>query len=85
MVFIDFLICQPCTHKNKPIGPLKQLKSLVNLNKTDHFNPKAFVQAHFRIVKLEYNLFEPNFLIPDNHDPIFASYGYNLHVIFIYV
>ena len=25
------------------------------------------------------------FFIPDNQDPIFAGYGYNLHVIFIYV
>ena len=35
--------------------------------------------------KSESTLFEPKFFIPDNQDPIFAGYGYNLHVIFIYV
>ena len=45
--FIDFLICLP--QKNKLIRPLKQVKILVYFNKTAHFNPKTFVQAHFRI------------------------------------
>ena len=85
MVFIDFLICLPSKKKNKPIKPLKQPKSLVYLNKTSYFNPKTIVQAHFRIFKYKSYLFEPIFFIPDNQDPIFAGYDYNLHVIFIYV
>ena len=71
----------PRKKKNKPIKPLKELKSLVYLDKTAHFNPKTFIKAHFRLFKYEYNLFEPKFFIPDNQDPIFAGYGYNLHVI----
>ena len=85
MVFIDFLICPPT--KKKPNGPLKQTakKSLVYLNETDHFNPKTFVQVQFAKFKYKCNQFEPYFFIPDNQDPIFAGYCYNLHVIFIYV
>ena len=32
----------------------------------------------------ESTLFEPNFFITDNQDPIFAGYGYTLWVIVIY-
>ena len=49
--FLDFPGCLRRKKKNKPIGPLKQLKSLVYLNKTPHLNPKTFAQAHFRIFK----------------------------------
>ena len=49
MVFIDFLFCLPSIKKNKLIKPLKQVKILVYFNKTAHFNPKTFVQAHLRI------------------------------------
>ena len=85
MVVIDFLICLPSKKKNKPIKPLIQLKSFVYLHKTAHFTLKTFVHPHFRIFKKESNLFEHIFFNPDNQDPIFAGYGYNLHVIFIYI
>ena len=36
--------------------------------------------SHFRVFDSESNLFEPIYYIPDNQDPIFAGYGYNLQI-----
>ena len=91
MVFIDFKICLTTQKNTKPNGPQKQPKSIVYTIKIAHLNLKHFVQAnldfkklHFRVFESESTQLEPNFFIPDNQDPIFAGYGYNLHVIFIY-
>ena len=50
-LILDFLTCLPNKKKIKPNGPQKQLKSLVYLNITAHFNLETFIQAHFRISK----------------------------------
>ena len=49
--FYKFLICLPSKKKIQPIRALKQLKSNVYLNKTAHFKPRTFEQAHFKIIK----------------------------------
>ena len=82
----------PVTNQIKPNGLTKQPRSYGYTIKTAKLDLKQFVQAnlnkknpHFRVFESESNLFEYKFLNPDNQDPIFAGYGYNLHVIFIYV
>ena len=77
MVFIDFKICLPTKKKIKPNTKAKP-KTLCS----SQFESK---NLYFRVFESESTLFEPKNFIPDNQDPIFAGYGYNLHVIFIYV
>ena len=60
-------------------------------NKSSPLKPKTlsssqfeYKNSFFRVFESESTLFEPKFFIPDNQDPIFAGYGYNSQVIFIY-
>ena len=50
-----------------------------------HPSKRLHLKIPFRVFESESNLFIPKFCNPDNQDPIFAGYGYNLQVIFIYV
>ena len=92
MVFIDFKICLPTKKKIKPNRAPKQPKSNVyTIKKQPTKTLKHLIQAnwnkrlYFRVFESESTLFEPKNFIPDNQDPIFAGYGYNLHVNFIHV
>ena len=40
---------------------------------------------HFGVFESESTLFQPKIFMPDNQDPIFADYGYDLKVNYIYV
>ena len=88
MVFIDFKICLPTKKKIKPNGPPKQSKSIVYTIKIAHSLCSSNIESknlHFKVFESESTLFEPKIFIPENQDPIFASHGYKLQVILIYI
>ena len=73
--------------QNLPTNQKENLAKQTSLynKKNSPLKPKTLCLSHFSVIQSESTLFEPKFFVPDNQDPIFAGYGYNLHVIFIYV
>ena len=92
MVFIDFKNCLPTTKKIKPNRPPKQPKRIVYTTNTAYLDLTQLVEANLNLKICISGYLNQNppylnliFFIPDKQDSIFAGYGYNLQVIFIYV